>query len=330
MARSGIRTTAEQIVVLHGSQQGLDLVARVLLEPGDEVVVESPTYLGALQVFRGAGARLLPIALDGEGMRLDLLEQTLARHRPKFIYTLPTYQNPAGVTMPLARRHALLALAARYGVPIVEDDPYGALHYGDDPPPHLAALDRHGLVIYLSTMSKLFLPGLRLGWLTAPPPVVEAVTLARQNSDVHPNSLTQHILHTFLTRGWLEEHVAALRPAYQSRRDAMLAALDRMAPAGMTWSAPTGGYFIWCQLPGGMRAQTLAVEAAREGVTFVAGDAFSPNGAARDMIRLNFTGPSEEEIIEGIRRLTVAIRHLMRRDTAPARDTPNAGPRPVV
>ena len=328
MARGGIRTTAEQVVVLHGSQQGLDLVARVLLEPGDEVVVESPTYLGALQVFRGAGARLLPIALDEEGMRIDLLEQTLARHRPKFIYTLPTYQNPAGVTMSLARRHALLALAARYGVPIVEDDPYGELHYGDEPPPRLAALDRRGLVIYLSTMSKLFLPGLRLGWLAAPPPVVEAVTLARQNSDVHPNSVTQHILHTFLTRGWLAEHVAALRPAYQSRRDAMLAALDRMAPVGMTWSAPAGGYFIWCQLPGGMRAQTLAVEAAREGVTFVAGDAFSPNGTARDMIRLNFTGASEEEITEGIRRLMVAVRRLMRRDTAPARDAPNAGPRP--
>ncbi len=186
MARGGIRTTAEQVVVLHGSQQGLDLVARVLLEPGDAVVVESPTYLGALQVFRGAGARLLPVALDQDGMRIDLLEQVLARHRPKFIYTLPTYQNPTGVTMPLARRHALLALAARHGVPIVEDDPYGELHYGDEPPPRLAALDRRGLVIYLSTMSKLFLPGLRLGWLAAPPPIVEAVTLARQNMRCPP------------------------------------------------------------------------------------------------------------------------------------------------
>jgi DNA-binding transcriptional MocR family regulator len=330
MARGGIHTSAEQVVVLHGSQQGLDLVARALLEPGDAVVVESPTYLGALQVFRGAGARLLPVALDQEGMRLDLLEQVLARHRPKFIYTLPTYQNPTGVTMPLARRHALLALAARYGVPIVEDDPYGELHYGDEPPPRLAALDRRGLVIYLSTMSKLFLPGLRLGWLAAPPPVVEAVTLARQNSDIHPNSAMQYILHTFLTRGWLAEHVTTLRPAYQARRDAMLAALDRMAPPGMTWSAPAGGYFIWCQLPGGMRARALAVEAAREGVSFVTGDAFSPNGAARDAIRLNFTGASEGEITEGIRRLTVAVRRLARRDAAPARDAPDAGPRPVV
>jgi 2-aminoadipate transaminase len=330
MARGGIQASAEQVVVLHGSQQGLDLVARVLLEPGDAVVVESPTYLGALQVFRGAGARLLPVALDQEGMRLDLLEQVLARHRPKFIYTLPTYQNPTGVTMPLARRHALLALAARYGVPIVEDDPYGELHYGDEPPPRLAALDRRGLVIYLSTMSKLFLPGLRLGWLAAPPPLVEAVTLARQNVDIHPNSAMQHILHTFLTRGWLAEHVAALRPTYQARRDAMLAALDRMAPAGMSWSAPAGGYFIWCQLPGGMRARTLAVEAAREGVSFVTGDAFSPNGNARNAIRLNFTGASEDEITEGIRRLMVAVRRLARRDASPARAAPDAGPRPVV
>ncbi|MCA1670198.1 MAG: PhzF family phenazine biosynthesis isomerase [Thermomicrobia bacterium] len=212
MARGGIQTTAEQVVILNGSQQGLDLVARVLLEPGDAVVVESPTYLGALPVFRGVGARLLPVALDRDGMRMDLLEQVLARHRPKFIYTLPTFQNPTGVTMPLARRHTLLALAARYGVPIVEDDPYGEIAYSDDPPPRLAALDRRGLVIYLSTMSKVFLPGLRLGWLAAPPPVAEAVTLARQSVDVHPNSAMQHILQTFLTRGWLSEHVADLRP----------------------------------------------------------------------------------------------------------------------
>ncbi|MHB8647591.1 MAG: MocR-like pyridoxine biosynthesis transcription factor PdxR [Thermomicrobiales bacterium] len=330
MARGGIRSAAEQVVVLHGSQQGLDLIARVLLEPGDAVVVESPTYLGALQVFRGAGARLLPVALDHDGMRMDLLEQVLARHRPKFIYTLPTFQNPTGVTLSLARRHALLALATRYGVPIVEDDPYGEIAYGEDPPPRLAALDRRGLVIYLSTMSKVFLPGLRLGWLAAPPSVAEAVTLARQSVDVHPNSAMQHILHTFLTRGWLAEHVEDLRPAYRARRDAMLAALDQMAPAGMTWSEPEGGYFIWCHLPGGMRARALAAEAAREGVSFVTGDAFSPHGNERDALRLNFTGAPPEEITEGIRRLTVAIRRLARRDATPARDDASTGPRPVV
>jgi len=302
----------------------------VLLEPGDAVVVESPTYLGALQVFRGAGARLLPVALDRDGMRMDLLEQILTRHRPKFIYTLPTFQNPTGATMPLARRHALLALAARYGVPIVEDDPYGDLAYGDDPPPRLAALDRRGLVIYLSTMSKVFLPGLRLGWLAAPLPVAEAATLARQSVDVHPNSAMQHILQTFLARSWLAEHIANLRPAYRERRDAMLAALERLAPPGMTWSEPEGGYFVWVRLPGGMRARTLAAEAAREGVSFVTGDAFSPGGNERDAIRLNFTGASPDEITEGIRRLTVAIRRLARRDATPSRDTPSIGPRPVV
>ena len=329
MARGGIRTTAEQVVVLHGSQQGLDLVTRVLVEPGDAIVVEAPTYLGALQVFRGAGARLLPVALDGDGMRMDLLEQVLARHRPKFIYTLPTFQNPTGVTMPLARRHTLLALAARYGVPILEDDPYGDLAYDSQPPPRLAALDRRGLVIYLSTMSKVFLPGLRLGWLSAPPPVAEAITLARQNVDVHPNSAMQYILETFLTRGWLAEHLDLLRPAYRTRRDAMLAALDRMAPAGMTWSAPTGGYFVWCRLAGGMRARALAAEAAREGVSFVSGEAFSATGNERDALRLNFTGADEEAITEGVRRLTTAIRRLHRRD-APIRDDRSAGPRPVV
>lgn len=329
MARGGIRSTAEQVVIFHGSQQGLDLLARVLLEPGDAVVVESPTYLGAIQTFRGVGARLLPVALDREGMRTDLLEQTLARYRPKFIYTLPTFQNPTGATMPLARRNALLDLAARYGVPIVEDDPYGALPYDGMPPPHLAALDRRGLVIYLSTMSKTFLPGLRLGWMSAPPPVVEAVTLARQTVDVHPNSAMQHVLHTFLTRGWLAEHIAAVRPIYAARRDAMLTALERMAPPGMTWTEPAGGYFIWCRLPNGMRARALATEAAREGVTFVSGEAFSPIDAERDAFRLNFTGVSEEAIAEGVRRLTGAVRRLSRDDTAGQNETDTSA-RPVV
>ncbi len=317
----------ESVVVLHGSQQGLDLLARVLLEPGDAVVVESPTYLGALQTFRGAGARLLPMPMDGDGLRLDRLEATLARHRPKFIYTLPTFQNPTGATLPLARRQALLALAARHGVPIVEDDPYGALWYDAPPPLSLAALDTGGLVIALRTMSKVFLPGARFGWLVAPPPVVEAVTRVRQTSDVHPNGAMQHVLHTFLVRGWLAAHVERMRPLYAARRDAMLAALALHAPVGMTWTRPTGGYYLWCRLPGGVRARSLAAEAAREGVTFVAGDAFSPDGGERDAVRLNFTNTDAATIAEGVRRLCVAMRRL-------ARDAPDAripdAPRPVV
>jgi DNA-binding transcriptional MocR family regulator len=330
MERSGIRMTPEQIVVLHGSTQGLALLARVLLEPGDAVVVESPTYLGALQIFRGAGARLLTVPQDRDGIRMDHLEQTLARHRPKCIYTLPTFQNPTGVTMPLARRQALLAVAGRYGVPIVEDDPYGELHYGHTPPPpHLAALDRQGLVIYLGTMSKIFLPGLRLGWLAGPPAVVEAVAHARQAADIHTTSVMQYVLHAFLSRGWLAEHVQALRPAYAARRDTMLRALHRMAPAGMTWTHPAGGYFIWCRLPAGMRARALALEAAREGVVFVSGEAFSPTGNERDALRLCFTGLPPAQIEEGIRRLTAAIRRLARAD-APAHDLAPTATRPVV
>lgn len=321
----------ENVVVLHGSQQGLDLLARVLLEPGDAVVVESPTYLGALHTFRGAGARLLPVPLDTDGMRLDCLEATLARHRPKFIYTLPTFQNPTGATLPLARRHALLALAARHGVPVVEDDPYGALWYDAPPPPPLAGLDTGGGVIALRTMSKVFLPGLRLGWLVAPPPVTEAVTRVRQTSDVHPNSAMQHVLHTFLARGWLATHVEQMRLVYAARRDAMLAALDAHAPAGMTWTRPTGGYYVWCRLPGGLRARALATEAAREGVAFVAGDAFSPDGGERDALRLNFTNADEPIIVEGIRRLCVAIRRLARATpAAPGERDALTAPRPVV
>ncbi len=320
---------AQDVVVLHGSQQGLDLLTRVLLEPGDAVVVESPTYLGALQAFRGAGARLLPVPLDRDGMRLDRLDAALARHRPKFIYILPTFQNPTGTTLPLARRHALLALAARYGVPVVEDDPYGALAYGAPAPPTLHALDPYGGVIYLSTMSKVFLPGLRLGWLVAPPPVAEAVTLARQTSDVHPNSAMQHVLHAFLTRGWLAEHVTAMRAVYKGRRDVMLTALDTYAPPGMTWTRPTGGYYVWCRLPNGLRARALAVEAAREGVALVAGDLFSPDRGERDAVRLNFTGTPEASIPEGVRRLCTALRRLSRDEGATVSPA-LTGTRPVV
>ena len=330
MRESGGKARAEEIVVLHGSQQGLDLLARVLLEPGDAVIVESPTYLGALQSFRGAGARLLPVPLDHDGMRLDRLEATLARHRPKFIYTLPTFQNPTGTTLPLARRHTLLALAARYGVPVVEDDPYSALYYDRLPPPALHTLDTNGSVIHLSTMSKLFMPGLRLGWMVAPVPITEAVTLARQTSDIHPNSAMQQMLHAFLSHGWLAEHATAMRMVYVKRRDMMLASLDAYAPPGMTWTRPSGGFYIWCRLPGGVRARALAAEATREGIGIVAGDLFSPERAERDAIRLNFTGVPEAIIPEGVQRLCVIIRRLSREDTAVPAYPALSGARPMV
>jgi len=318
MARHGIRTAPERVVVLHGSQQGLDLLARLFIAPGDAVVVETPTYLGALQVLRGAGARLLPVPLDAEGLRVDLLEQLLARHRPKFIYTLPTGHNPTGVTLSRPRRHALLELAARHGIPIVEDDAYGELAYDQDAPPPLAALDQHNLVIYLATMSKILLPGIRIGWLSAPPPVAEAISLIRQTMDLHPNGPMQEALSVFLARGWLTEHLTQLRPALRARRDAFLAALAASAPPGMAWNQPTGGCFAWARLPDELRATSLAVEAAREGVAFLAGEAFSPTGGERDALRLNFGGVPEGEIAEGVRRLTVAIRRLTPPESRPA------------
>lgn len=316
MARRGIRSTPERVVVLHGSQQGLDLLTRLFIEPGDAVVVETPTYLGALQVFRGAGARLLPITLDDEGPRIDLLAQLLSRHRPKFIYTLPTFQNPTGVTMSRQRRHALLDLAARHGIPIVEDDAYGELSYdaGATPPPPLATLDQHNLVIYVGTMSKVLLPGIRLGWLSAPPPVAEAIGIIRQTMDLHPNGPMQQALSIFLARGWLDEHLMLLRPAIRARRDRLLAALEALAPPGMTWNTPMGGNFVWARLPNELRATSLAIEAARQGVAFIAGEAFSPTGGERDALRLNFAGVPEEAITEAVRRLTVAIRRLTPKD----------------
>ncbi len=329
MARRAIRVTPERVVVTHGSQQGLDLLARLFIEVGDAIVVESPTYLGALQVFRGAGARLIAVPLDDEGLRADLLAPLLARHRPKFIYTVPTFQNPTGITMSQRRRETLLDLAARLGVPIVEDDPYGELSFGEAPPPPLAALDRHNLVIHVGTMSKILLPGIRLGWLSAPPPVAEALGALRQTIDLHPNGPLQRALGIFLARGWLDDHLALLRPAVRARRDALLAALAASAPPGMAWNTPAGGSFVWVRLPCGLRASALAVEAAREGVAFIAGEAFSPTGDERDALRLNFAGVPEADIAEGVRRLMIAIRRL---SPATRRGAPRPGEdcRPVV
>ena len=208
------------------------------------------------------------------------------------------------------RRQALLDLAARHGIPIVEDDAYGELAYGEAPPPPLAALDRHDLVIYLATMSKILLPGIRIGWLSAPPPVAEALGVIRQAMDLHPNGPMQQALGIFLARGWLDEHLARLRPAMRERRDAIVAALAASAPPGMTWNTPPGGGFIWARLPDELRATSLAIEAARQGVAFIAGEAFSPTGGERDALRLNFAGVSAEEGAEGVRRLTGAIRRL--------------------
>jgi DNA-binding transcriptional MocR family regulator len=312
-ANRGITASPDNVLVIAGSQQGLDLVTRLLIEPGDAVVVEVPSYVGALTVFRAAGARLLGVPMDEEGMRLDMLEWLLARHRPRLIYTLPTFQNPSGKVMSRDRREALLALAQRYQVPVLEDDPYGELYYDDPPPPPIKSLDRHGHVIYLSTFSKILFPGIRLGWLVAPRPVVDRLASVKQCTDLHSNTLAQWALDEFIHQGWLDEHLDLLRDEYPRRRDAMLSALRQVLPRKVRWNEPAGGFYLWCHLEDGLRAQDLLVESAKRRVAFVLGEAFHVDGGGQDAFRLNFTYQTEVGIREGMWRLGQALKALLRR-----------------
>jgi DNA-binding transcriptional MocR family regulator len=317
-ARTGaqISVDPDQIVVVAGSQQALYLVARSLVEPGDLVAVESPTYLQALQVFRAAGARLLPIPIDQDGMNVDMLQDILPRRRPKLIYTLPTFQNPSGTVLSLNRRMRLLDLAARYQIPVIEDDPYGALRYDGRELPTLYALDRSAgrqNVIYLSTMSKILFPGFRIGWAISPKPVVERMTLIKQIVDLETNALAQWAVWAFIDRGMLQPHLDLLNAVYPLRRDRMLTAFDRDGHGLIQADKPLGGMYLWCRLSEGLRVRDLIPEAAREGVAFIPGEAFhvdASSGRGRASIRLNFTLPDEREIDEGIRRLGNALLRL--------------------
>jgi 2-aminoadipate transaminase len=306
----------ENVVVVAGSQQGLYLLARTLIEPGDLIAVESPTYLGAAQVFRAAGARLLPIPVDEDGMNVDLLQDLIPRRRPKLIYTLPTFQNPSGTVMGMGRRMRLLDMAARYQIPVIEDDPYGALRYEGRHLPTLAALDRSAgrqNVIYLSTVSKMLFPGFRLGWVAAAKPVVERITLMKQIVDLDTNALAQWAVWAFFERDLLRDHLAMLNRAYPIQRDRMLAALDRYGDGLITADRPDGGIYLWCKLNDGLRVRDLLPEAAREGVIFAPGESFhvdAASGRGRSSIRLNFTLPNDDEIDEGIRRLANALHRL--------------------
>lgn len=308
LASRGVHATTPQVLVVSGSQQGLDLLARVFLDPGDAVVVEEPSYIGALQVFRSSRARMLGVPVDGDGMRTDILASVLEHHRPKLIYTLPTFQNPSGAVMSLERRRHLLELAARWQVPVVEDDPYSELRYDGDALPSLKALDERGLVIYLSTFSKMLLPGLRVGYVVAPPAVLRQLVLAKQSADLHSNSFGQYVLERFVRDGCLEAHLERLRGAYRRRRDLMAAALARGSAAGIDFRVPDGGFYIWCRIPGGIDQSSLMRLAVGRGVTVLPGRACFAAEAPENALRLNFTHCFEDSIGIGVEWLLEAIR----------------------
>ena len=314
MAKDGIRATRDNVLVTIGSQQGLDIVGRVFLDPGDVIVVERPSYMAALQVFRMYRAEIIGVAQDDDGMRMDLLEDTLAglaakgRH-PKIIYVVPDFQNPSGVTMSEPRRRRLLALAREYRTLIVEDNPYRELRFEGAAPPPVVALDEDGRVIYLSTFSKTLCPGMRIAWVAAREEFIQRFVTAKQGMDLCCPAFTQAIAAEFCASGAIYARVPAIAALYRRKRDVMLGALEREMPPGVSWTHPHGGLFLWLRLPEGMDTEQLLRPAIEEeGVAYVVGSGFHADGGGKNTMRLNFSYPSEADIEEGIRRLANLVK----------------------
>jgi 2-aminoadipate transaminase len=309
MGAEGMLPDHDDVIVTTGGQQAIDLICKTLLDPGDVVVCEAPTYPGAVPVFCSYQAETIQVECDGEGMRVDELEQVLERldgegRRPKFVYSVPSFQNPAGVTLSLERRRRLVELARQRELLLVEDNPYGLLRFGGEPLPPLYQLDGGDFVIYVGTFSKILSPGIRLGWAVAPPPVMEKIVLGKQASDLCTSTLTQHFVREYFAEGRWREYVESLAAIYHGRRDTMVAALREHFPAQATWTEPEGGMFIWATLPEFIDTSDLLAKALREDVAFVPGQsAYVEEGRGRSSMRLNFSGSSDEEIHEGVRRI---------------------------
>ena len=323
MARYGIKVGIDNIVITSGSQQALDLIGKLLINPGDRILAENPTYLGALQAFNGYQAQYVTVPVDDEGLQVAQLEPAL-RTGPKFMYILPNFQNPTGVTLPLTRRYDLIALAEEYGIPIVEDDPYGQLRYEGDHIKPLVVLDAEylacegdggytGNVIYTSTFSKTLAPGLRLGWVVAPKDVVFRLVQMKQGTDLHTSTFDQMVAYETARGGFLDQHIRQIREVYGHRRNVMLKALEENCPPEVRWTHPHGGLFLWITLPEWMDSAELLKDAVQEKVAFVPGHSFHANGGGHNTMRLNFSNAGDEMIEEGIRRLGAAIKQRLAR-----------------
>jgi 2-aminoadipate transaminase len=319
-AERGIAATREQVIITSGSQQGIDLIARVLVSPGDVVLVELPTFTGGIAAFKNAQAQLVGIPEDDAGIDLDALEAAWQRERGagktiKLLYVIPNFQNPTGRLLALDRRVRLVEWAARRDVLIVEDDPYGSLYFEDvasaEETRPLRADDPEGRVLYLSTFSKTLAPGFRVGWMVAPASLIERFETAKQSTDLTSGILDQHVVYEAVKRGVVHALAPKLRALYARKRDVMEAALRARIGDQLTWASPKGGFFIWATLPSGCSDQVLLDRTLAHGVVFVIGSAFFVDGSGHDKIRLSFSAPTMERIEEGVRRLAVALSEQM-------------------
>ena len=313
MAAEGVRVDPAHVLVTTGGQQAIDLVSKTFIDPGDVVLAEGPSYAGALTTFSSYQATVLHAPMDASGLVVDELEALIDRlaaegRRAKFLYIVPTFSNPGGTTLTLERRLRLVELAAERDLLILEDNPYGILRYEGEPLPTLLSLDRDANVIYLGSFSKILSPGIRTGWIVAPPAILQKCVFGKQATDLCSSPLNQLFVHEFVASGAWLDYVERLKVLYRSRRDTLLAALAEEFPEGSHWTVPEGGFFVWATLPAPVHTGDLLVKAIEENVAFVRGDAFFMDGQGTSSMRLNFSGNPEERIQEGVRRLGAVIR----------------------
>lgn len=311
LASQGLQLSPDNLLITSGSQQAIALTCQALLRPGDCVLVETPTYAGGLDLFRGLELKVVNVPMDSDGLLMGALESALQQHHARLIYTMPNFQNPTGVCLSAARRRALLALAARYNAAVLEDDYVGDLRYEGRALPALKSLDAGGQVIYVSTFSKMLMPGLRVGFLAADGPVLERLARLKRATDLATSSLVQRALETYVTVGRYQAHLRRSCLVYRRRRDAALRAAQRWLPADATWIAPQGGLFLWLRLPPGMDSERLLPLAHAAGAAFAPGRPFFADGLmGAETLRLNFAAQPPEQIEEGIRRLARALKQL--------------------
>jgi len=319
----GIRTEPEGILITAGAQQGINVLARAFVQPGDVVLTEATTFQCALVAYRWAGADVVGVPMDHEGLQPDAFEEALERYRPKLVYLIPTFHNPTGAVLNRERRRRVIELAARYRVPVVESDLYGEIFFEDAPPPRLRAQDEGGLVVYQGSFSKIGVPGLRVGWLVAPPEAMPALTAAKEFTDLHSPALTQRLVAAFLEGSHIEPHLGVLRAECRARRDRLVAALRQHCPR-LAYRIPSGGYYLWAQLPAPLTTTELLPIAAEHGVTVRPGPQFVPGGGGQDHIRFCFAALPPRTIAEGARRLGEAMEAAWQRLDASGRRAPAA------
>jgi 2-aminoadipate transaminase len=307
LGRFGSRCSADNILITNGSQQALDLIGKIFLNPGDRVLIEKPSYLGAIQAFDSYQASYVIVPMDEDGMITDDLDEILDRENVKLIYALPNFQNPSGRTMGLERRKELMKAAVRHNVPVIEDDPYGELRYEGRDVPSLQSMDTTNLVIGLGTFSKILAPGLRLAWMVLPEPVYDMFVLSKQPADLHTSTVAQMAIWEVCKDGFVDRHIETIKALYHERRDAMLDALEAHFPTKARWTKAEGGLFVWAELPDEIDTRELLAEAIQQKVAFVPGQSFHTDRTGQNTMRLNFSNVTPERLKLGIERLGRAI-----------------------